>query len=138
MQIHSLLYVSRSLLPTQHDDHVVDMIVKLGQERNAYLGVTGALIFTHLHFAQYLEGSRSNVDVLMESIRHDRRHAYIDILNKNVTSQRMFSQWGLAYSGPSHFADRQIGDAAGHAQGTARPRIAERLLLMMREFCSLI
>lgn len=138
MQIHSLLYVSRSLLPTHHDDHVVDTIVKLGQARNAYLGVTGALIFTHIHFAQYIEGSRSDVDILMESIRYDRRHTDIEILNKAVTSQRMFSRWGLAYSGPSHFAERQIGEAAGHTQGTARPQITERLLWMMREFCSLI
>lgn len=138
MKIHSLLYVSRSLLATHHDGHVVDTIVKLGQARNAYLGVTGALIFTRVHFARCLEGSRSDVDMLMGSIRYDRRHANIEILNKAVTSQRMFSRWGLAYSGPSHFAKRQISEAAGHAQGTARPQITERLLWRMREFCSLI
>ncbi|WP_353435821.1 BLUF domain-containing protein [Sphingomonas faeni] len=56
------------------------------------LGLTGALIFTHIHFAQYIEVSRSDVDMLMESTRYDRRHADTEILNKAVTSQRMFSQ----------------------------------------------
>ena len=60
----SLLYVSRRLATA---DDVQD-IVAVSRARNAQWQVTGALIASRGRFAQILEGQRSAVDALMDSI----------------------------------------------------------------------
>lgn len=106
--IISLMYVSRSSLSLKGDYEVVDDIVRIALSRNAQLHVTGALIYTELHFAQVIEGPSSALGELMESIVTDKRHTDVTVVARHKISKRRFSAWSMAYKGPSPFLDRHV------------------------------
>lgn len=54
--LSSLVYVSRSTLALDGDAQAVNEIACSANARNAHLGVTGALLYTELHFAQLARG----------------------------------------------------------------------------------
>ena len=106
--LSSLVYVSRSRLPVEGDADALNDIINVAISRNRPLRVTGALIYTELHFAQVLEGSLHAIDELMSSIRKDERHRDVTVVAKQVISARIFADWAMAYSGPSPYLDRHV------------------------------
>ena len=123
-EVSSLLYVSKSLLRVPEDLKLLDALVDTSRGRNLALSVTGALIFTELHFAQWLEGSRAALDELMISIGRDDRHQNVRIV-KNVDSvQRRFGGWSLAYWGTATFVDRLIS-SVHRGEGSEQARAAD-------------
>lgn len=101
--LSELLYVSRSRLTlTQGTDRVAD-IVRVSLERNAALGVTGALVWTGEAFAQILEGSEDALEALMVSIGRDERHEKLSVLRRGPIQHRRFAGWALAYAGGATF-----------------------------------
>ena len=101
--LSELLCVSRSRLTlTEGADRVVD-IVRVSLERNAALGVTGALVWTGEAFAQILEGSDDALEALMLSIGRDERHEKLSVLRRCPIQHRRFAGWALAYAGGATF-----------------------------------
>src|SRR6476620_10563584 len=111
MPIHALLYVSRALVAGAAADAAVETIVRVSRDRNDALVVTGALLFSGGHFAQWLEGSRAGVEELMGSIARDPRHTDIAILQAGSVPARHFPDWTLAYAGRSTFVDSALAAA---------------------------
>jgi len=103
----AILYVSRSVMHGPHAEQDVRRLAEAARERNRALRVTGALIFTGDHFAQYLEGPAAAVDAVMASIMRDARHRSIASFEQEVAWRR-FADWDLAFSGQSSFVDRQV------------------------------
>lgn len=64
-------------------------------EKNAKLNITGLLIRKENGFAQYLEGGKTTILMLYESILRDKRHHSIILLDKNYLAERKFSQWSM-------------------------------------------
>ena len=126
----SLLYISRRRAT---DGDIVN-IVDAARARNARLQVTGALIATDARFAQILEGSHAAVDELMDSIRRDRRHEHVDVVQDRQTGKREFPIWSMAYSGRSVFAESLIGALATNGSDELEDRHLKRLQDFMREF----
>lgn len=62
---------------------------------NRSRGVTGAMAFNGGNFFQVIEGPAYEVDALFERICEDHRHAFIDILQRDVVEQRLFADYGL-------------------------------------------
>ncbi|QGN55787.1 BLUF domain-containing protein [Novosphingobium sp. Gsoil 351] len=104
----SLLYVSRSTLDVNGDQASVGEIVSEAIERNKLLLVTGALFYTGLHFAQFLEGPRRSVESLMASISKDTRHHHVTVVAHKQVPRRRFPEWAMAYAGSNPFLDRQM------------------------------
>jgi hypothetical protein len=135
MPFTSLLYVSNSLLAPPRQPAEVESIVAAAVERNAALGVTGALIFTGVHFAQLLEGSKEAVDELMASIIADERHRDVEVVKVVNRRERRFPGWSLAYAGPSEYVDRHVRPLLeDSAKPGARARAASALVRLMLEF----
>jgi hypothetical protein len=133
--ISSLLYVSRSLLRQPDQAREIDNILAVARTRNANLNLTGALAFTETHFAQVLEGSRSAIDELMESIRRDRRHTDIQVTRVETLPERRFPDWRMAYSGPSIFVTNRIKpllEESLHPSGKVIK--SDLLILLLHEF----
>jgi hypothetical protein len=86
----------------------LDKLVETSRARNADLAVTGALIFTERHFAQWLEGPRAAIDELMISINRDSRHRDIQVVKVADDVPRRLASWSLAYWGTATFVDRLI------------------------------
>ena len=58
----SILYVSRSLVPSEIAEEEVNSMVKSARGRNGIMDVSGSLIYTGARFAQFLEGLGSSVE----------------------------------------------------------------------------
>lgn len=104
----SLIYVSRSLIVRSEEVRQIDAIVAGSIERNAQLGVRGALLFTERHFAQLLEGPEQAVDELMASIERDSRHERVTVIERKPIDGYRFPDWGLAYWGSASYMDLKI------------------------------
>lgn len=104
----SLIYVSRSLIPRSEQHDEIEAIVTGSLERNARLGVRGALIFTELHFAHLLEGPEAAVDELMRSMSRDLRHDSVTVIERAPIEDYRFADWSLAYWGCASYMDQKI------------------------------
>lgn len=106
--LSSLMYVSRSALRIDGDADAVEQIVEAALIRNRSLQITGALIYTELHFAQVLEGPIQAIEKVMNSIRRDERHQDVTVVLNHRISDRRFPDWEMAYMGRFPYLDRQV------------------------------
>jgi hypothetical protein len=128
LSLYTLVYVSRSALSIE-GDAAVDEIVKVANYRNAKLRVTGALVYTEIHFAQVLEGSKAAIAELMNSILGDQRHQDVTVVAEHKISHRRFPDWAMAYSGPSPYLDRNLKPLiAPRSWDKDRTELVERLI----------
>jgi hypothetical protein len=132
--LRSLLYVSRSNLPFADRDAVVARIVDVSRRRNAADGITGALIATETHFAQFVEGPADRLDALLARLRRDERHADLDIIRDTSARARRFENWTLAYSGPALFLAAPLQVLVDRTPGADVGDATEDLILLMTAF----
>lgn len=135
MALHALLYASRALVAGAAADAAVEDIVRISRQRNNALDVTGALLFSGGHFAQWLEGSPESVEALMHSIGRDPRHTDIVILESGPAAARRFPDWTLAYAGRSTFVDGALA-AAVEGEPTADPGRTRRISALLESFAA--
>jgi len=131
---HSIFYVSRSALPRDNLQAAVEDIVADARHRNVNTGLTGALLFTGTHFAQYLEGQKSQLDVLLSSLERDPRHEGLQVIDRSQIYRRLFQTWNMAYFGPAQFVARPIMELAEGLDVSPKPRGAQWLIELMSEF----
>lgn len=132
--VTSLLYVSKSTLDEGAANAAVRAIVEKAALHNAPQGISGALLFTGTHFAQVLEGDGDKVSRLMVKIEYDTSHRDVYVVDRSELKFRRFSDWGMAYMGPSRFVARHIErllDAPGDSE---KMRAAIWLKELMFEF----
>lgn len=111
----------------------VARVVQQAERRNPVAGITGALIFTGVHFAQALEGQAEVVANLMQRIRGDARHRIVLEFGYDAIDARRFDVWALAYTGPSIYIARIVAQVLFEAPD--RPGPAKRdLLELLFEF----
>lgn len=108
MGIHFWLYVSRSTIPEAEAEQAIEDIVKVAQERNAVLGITGVLVYSDLHFGQIVEGPPQSIMALRSSILSDPRHTNIRTIADGKTGMRRFDGWTLGYAGHSMVISRGL------------------------------
>ena len=101
-------YISTSRLAEDESDELVADIVRESIPRNRKLQVTGALLFTGRHFAQYLEGPATSVGTLQRIILDDLRHEDIRTIAEGAYPCRRFVTWSLAYVPPARSGERRI------------------------------
>jgi hypothetical protein len=136
MSLKTLLYVSESLLRLPEEAGRLQHILDVSRERNASLGVTGALIAARGHFAQVLEGPEDGVAAVMDSIARDPRHRRVRIVLDRPLAHRQFAAWtmSLAYSGNSFYVDRHIAPLLDEGDsGSAQPLPPTQLLYLIQE-----
>lgn len=133
--LRSLLYVSQSRLSADDSVSALDRIVAASHRHNPALDVSGALVFTGTHFAQTIEGPPDAIDLLMVKIRDDDRHHLVEIVRDSEIDERSFSDWSMAYSGPSSYLADHIRPLLRDTDtGTYAPDAADRLVAVMQEF----
>ncbi|MGY3505109.1 BLUF domain-containing protein [Bradyrhizobium sp. USDA 4471] len=120
------LYVSSSSLGQNAEAEVAN-IRSIAEARNTELGLTGVLLFSGRHFAQFLEGEEAKLHIMKTSICRDRRHTGLLTLQTDPVEKRRYGRWALAYSGWATHIDRVLADAL-------RKKDWQRLLRYMDEF----
>ncbi|MEM1052316.1 MAG: BLUF domain-containing protein [Pseudomonadota bacterium] len=73
----------------------VEAILETCARNNVEQGVTGLLFYNGRNFLQLLEGDKSDLDHLMETIEVDPRHAGVAILHKSEVEARVCPDWAM-------------------------------------------
>lgn len=126
-----LMYISRSRLGEADVAAELASIANVSASRNLVLSVTGALLHTGRHFSQILEGDAGDIENLMASIRADRRHDTITIIEQTHPRVRQFSNWSTVYTGRSIYVRRLVEACLALPE---EPAQIAKLLQLFREF----
>lgn len=108
-----VIYVSRNLLPEPAAEAELGRILDRARQRNAALGVTGALLFSGDRFAQVVEGPAPAVEAVFEAIQHDPRHSDVVVLEAGPVPEREFGAWSMVYAGRIPRAEARFAALAG-------------------------
>lgn len=130
--INSLLYVSRSRLNDTNRRHALLDIQYQAVVRNNEYGLTGVLLATRNHFAQFLEGPIEGIDSVMKGIMHDRRHHDIVVADTLPFDRRIFPNWRMACFSPSSFVSRRVALLLDRNYGLLSPSETTTLIAFMR------
>ena len=111
----SWLYVSTSI--GENSETTAKNMALLSARRNVGAGITGVLMFSGKHFAQYIEGLSDSLEVIKSSICADERHTDVVTLQACQIQNRRFEGWSLAYSGQALYIDNLISRASADYDG---------------------
>jgi hypothetical protein len=89
----ALVYRSRAVQPLSGTE--LNWLTQVAQARNRAASITGVFVYDGECFYQWLEGPRDSLSQVMESIRSDRRHTDIEILDHRQTTARQFGGWAM-------------------------------------------
>ena len=91
--MYRLFYVSTAEPGTT--GAVADAIARDAMARNEQMGVTGALAFNGVNFAQIIEGEERVVGSLMNAIKADPRHTGVIVVDQKPVCQRAYCNWSM-------------------------------------------
>lgn len=95
MSIRQLLYISTQSRDLNAAD--IDCIVKNSQKRNIRHDITGLLLYLEGSFCQVIEGHSKDVDIIYNHIAKDTSHRSLIVLQDDMTEERSFKDWSMAY-----------------------------------------
>ena len=101
--IFQIVYCSRNTISGTAADvrAQIETILQAARRNNARVGVTGALFYNSIFFAQVLEGSLVEVQKVFERLQLDPRHADMVVLQTGFAPDRSFANWSMAFAGAS-------------------------------------
>ncbi|MBB6342492.1 hypothetical protein HNP49_002674 [Pseudomonas fluvialis] len=85
----------------------IEALLLSARRHNLQAGISGMLAFNGEYFLQVLEGGRSEVNRLYQRISTDPRHQELLLLQMDEISERLFSDWSMAYV-PSSSLTREL------------------------------
>lgn len=130
--INSLLYVSHSNLDDSDYRHALLDIQCTAVVHNNDYGLTGVLLATRNHFAQFLEGPIEGIYQVMSGIMRDPRHYGIVIADTHPFNHRLFPSWRMACFSPNSAASRRIAPMLNRNYGILSPNEADTLIALMQ------
>jgi len=110
--------------------HIASLLA-VARERNRRAEVTGVLVYTGLGFFQVLEGRRSAVQPIFESILVDRRHHTLAVIEMDVVAERRFPGWNMGFLGTTPELDARLNGACPAGGAEARDQLLRRTLLLL-------
>jgi hypothetical protein len=88
-----LMYASRAVPAVDQEELLA--ILRKSKANNARSGITGALCYSDGVFIQVLEGGRTAVNQLYNSIVADGRHTDVALLSYEEIDERRFAGWSM-------------------------------------------
>ena len=98
MPLHELTYASLATREMSQPDLVE--LLDASRETNLRRGVTGLLLYRHQEFMQLLEGDRSEIFELYQTICADPRNRNNYLMWEGAIEQRSFPDWSMAFLAP--------------------------------------
>lgn len=135
---HELVYVSEATREMSIAD--LTSLLEQSREKNARLGITGILVYHDKKFMQLLEGNRTDIFSLYETIYLDERNRQNHLLWDAPIANRSFADWSMAFITPSNlslegkpaYSSFLQSGLAQHVPGT-QATAAKRLLHSFRD-----
>jgi len=108
---HELIYTSCA---TREMDEInlVELLIQ-SREKNARLEITGLLVYGNREFIQLLEGNKTEIFSLYDTIVKDSRHQQVNLLWDSTIKKRSFTDWSMAFLNIRHI-DRDKLKAYSH------------------------
>jgi uncharacterized membrane protein (DUF373 family) len=72
-------------------------LLKTSRINNGARNITGILLYTHGTFFQVLEGDEAAVDATFDSIKKDKRHKDVILIEKVPITERAFPYWSMGF-----------------------------------------
>jgi hypothetical protein len=91
-----LMYRSHDLIEPEDRKRALGTLFSQARSNNKGRGITGALLVSGSTFIQTLEGEEAVVRQVFETIRQDRRHDAVELLESGVQPARVFGHWSMA------------------------------------------
>jgi hypothetical protein len=79
------------------EEYDIDAILEKARSNNLRYQITGCLLFHNNKFVQIIEGYEMAVKTLFSKIENDSRHRFIQKLYEGRISERLFSEWDMAF-----------------------------------------
>jgi hypothetical protein len=102
-----LVYYSRKKRDLPEDE--LQELVEFASHRNQSMNVSGFLTLNKKYYVQYLEGSNTSLESLMDSIRRDKRHEVINEVTYQI-EQKLCSDWTMRYLSDANLGNIQFPD----------------------------
>lgn len=111
-QLYRLVYISRNEIAGDDETvrHEIKQILTASRTNNPIVNISGALMFNAGYFAQVLEGLHDDIQNSFERIQCDPRHSHVVVLAFEMTAERKFPSWSMAYIGADSDASAKFGD----------------------------
>jgi hypothetical protein len=93
--MYYLIYMSSAVRPMTYDE--LSALLKAAREKNRQLGITGMLLYQRGTFLQLLEGDKTVVNEVFDSISKDSRHTGIHVVHTGNIAERNFSDWSMGF-----------------------------------------
>ena len=75
----------------------LESLLRVCNNNNRALDVTGLLVYCDGSFLQLLEGEGEGLDGLYDRIRVDDRHDGLRLLTRGALTRRRFAEWSMAF-----------------------------------------
>lgn len=120
-----------------------ELVELLEQSRrwNKKMGITGMLLYHNDSFMQYLEGEKSTVIDLYETIALDERHTGVTVYFEREIEERHFADWSMGFQNLEKVDPEELeGFSPFFEKGftsevaASHPTLAMRLLEKFRDF----
>lgn len=72
-------------------------LLKSCRINNGAKNITGILLYSHGTFFQVLEGAEAVVNDVFESIKKDKRHKDVTLIEKQTITERAFPYWSMGF-----------------------------------------
>ena len=124
--LSALTYVSQSLLLQGLDQRrQFTAILQSSRRNNSTLKISGALLFDDGIFLQVLEGPRTAVETVFETIQSDVRHTFVRHLGTEPISERRFGRWTMAFVNPGEVGSSFVGSKLSELRVLENARAAK-------------
>ena len=95
MAMHEIVYVSLATREMGQDG--LAELLDRARLHNASRGITGLLLYHRREFLQLIEGERSEVEALFDSICRDARHQQVHTLWEGAVQGQGFPAWHMGF-----------------------------------------
>lgn len=137
--MYRLIYKSRASGPISKEMFRDILYSSLNNNREQH--VNGALVATHTHFLQFLEGTFSAVNETFFNIVRDTRHTHMQLISFNPIKQALFDSWRMRGFGVFNLnpeLEKKLKDKYGTEEGGVALPIDEQAALSFVQDVELI
>jgi len=92
---HELIYTSCAT--HEMDETNLTELLQQSREKNIRLNITGLLVYGNREFIQLLEGHKTEIFSLYDTIVKDDRHQQVELLWDSEIENRSFMDWSMAF-----------------------------------------
>ncbi|HEY0307363.1 MAG TPA: BLUF domain-containing protein [Acidobacteriaceae bacterium] len=91
-----LMYASVATAPLDADG--LKDLLKQSRAFNKLHSITGMLLYSDNNFFQVIEGPRTAIEALFQTILRDKRHTQVTLIIQEPISRRYFDDWSMGFS----------------------------------------